>query len=199
MSERVERKIVTVEQNLWKQPEFNDFVMDVFDLFMEEFGPKERGYRNYLYHDFDSSLKDLNLKEEDNIFVEFPGGLIFAFCDFYPEQVYQNEFDDLINISGEKIQLPLEKELFFWVKVKRGRKDAKTFKRVLNFFQGLKERGYSIEEISADKTIKEPDYYGEVYVYLVPDELRGEVQQIPIKVLSPRIWFTERVRWAREK
>lgn len=198
MSERVERKTITVEECFWKQPELADFVMDVFGLFMAKFGPKEIGYQKYLYHNFNLDLKSLTLEKEENAQVSLPNGLTFAFCD-YPEQVYQDEFDDLVNMDNKKLQIPLENEIFFWVELERSSGNKQTFKRIIDFFHRLKDDGYPITEISTGKKVQGRNYCGEVHARIKPDEFRGEVRLVPIEALSPRVRVLEkrRLMWQR--
>lgn len=190
MSERVERKTITVEECLWKQPELADFVMDVFGLFMAKFGPKEIGYQKYLYHNFNLDLKSLTLGKEKDAQVALPNDLIFAFCD-YPEQVYQDEFDDLVNIDNKRLRIPLENEIFFWVELERSRRNKQTFKRIIDFFHRLKDDGYPITEISTRKKVQGRNYYDEVHARIKADEFRGEVRSVPIEALSPRVRVLE--------
>lgn len=198
MNEQVERKIVTVERDSFRQPEFNNFVLSVFDRFIAQIAVPPRDYRKFLHKEFRSQIEDFSPYRDSHARVPLPNGLKFYFCDFLPKGVFRDEFNQLFDFNLQEVSRPIQTTTFFFVEVEHYSEEInrRVAERVFSFFQRLQEKGQPIELITPTEPIKGHYYYHRaVYALIKQRAFKEGSQKIPVQSLPPsKVWVAEQLK-----
>lgn len=198
MNEQVERKIVTVERDSFRQPEFNNFALKVFDRFVAQVAVPPRDYRKFLHQEFRSQIEDFSPDRDSHALVPLPNGLKFYFCDYLPKEVFRDEFNQLFDFNLQEVPQPIQTTTFFFVGVEHYSEEIskRVAERVFSFFQKLQEEGQPIEPITPTEPIKRHYYYHRaVYVFIKQSAFKKGSQKIPVQSFPPsKVWAVEQLK-----
>lgn len=197
MNGQVERKIVTVERDSFRQPEFNNFVLGVFDRFVAKIAVPPRD-RKFLHQDFRSQIEDFSPYRDSQARVPLPNGLKFYFWDYLPKGVFRDEFNQLFDFNLQEVPQPIQTTTAFFVEVEHYSEEInkRVAERVFRFFQKLQEEGQPIELITPTEPIKGHYYYHRaVYVVIKQGAFKEGSQKIPVQSWPPsKVWVAEQLK-----